>query len=106
MALEKGTRSLCEISHLCNRAPSWTLALGSTLTRCVGQRVFTLRVAVSNSGAGRGIIPFALQALQLHATPANPSAHTIRATWLKLSFRWTVGVAPSSSFDVADAYTL
>ena len=76
MALEKGTRSLCEISHLCNRAPSWTLALGSTLTRCVGQRVFTLRVAVSNSGAGRGIIPFALQALQLHATPANPSAHT------------------------------
>ena len=67
---------IVRLSHIANRAPSWTLALGSTLTRCVGQRVFTLRVAVSNSGAGRGIIPFALQALQLHATPANPSAHT------------------------------
>ena len=29
-----------------------------------------------------------------------------QATWLTLSFSWTVGVAPSSSFDVADAYTL
>ena len=30
-----------------------------------------------------------------------------QATWLMLSFfRWTVGVAPSSSNDVADAYTL
>ena len=46
----------------------WRVVLGSVCSHCI--------VAVNNSGAGRGNIPFALQALQLHATPANPSAHT------------------------------
>ena len=63
--------------------------LGSVCSHCIA--------AVNNSGAGRGNIPFALQALQLHATPANPSAHTtsVRAKLYKPAVGVRVRSAPA-----------
>ena len=99
VALEKGTRSLREILYSHMRSfrkvspvllierrlelrRSGPCARGDAGALCWAASIHTAS-SLYNSGAGTGNIHFALQALQLHATPANPSAHTIvrHAIW-------------------------